>query len=60
MAKRSYEMCMKKSISMPEILFDKAEDRMRELGIVQLSHYFQRLVYKDVNSKEMDVSEKVP
>lgn len=45
--KKSYERAVKKSVSMPEILFDDAERRRRELRLSTTSDYFQYLVRRD-------------
>jgi hypothetical protein len=50
MTKKNYERATKRSISMPEILADKAEQRMREIGVYQFSDYIQRLVHRDVQA----------
>lgn len=45
--KKSYERAVKKSVSMPEILFDDAERRRHELRLSTMSDYFQWLVRHD-------------
>jgi hypothetical protein len=49
--KRPYELAVKKSVSMPEILFDKGCDRMRDLALSQFSDYIQLLIRKDTAEK---------
>lgn len=51
MKKKKYEMAVNKSISMPEILFDDAIKRMRDLQLSQFSDYMQALVRADVRRK---------
>ena len=46
-SKKTYERAIKKSVSMPEILFDDAERRRRDLRLSTMSDYFQYLVRRD-------------
>jgi hypothetical protein len=45
--KRSYERSVKKSVSMPEILFGKGLDRQRHYGYSTFSDYVQALIRRD-------------
>lgn len=51
--KRPYEMAVKKSISMPAMLFDKSTDRQRQHGYTTYSDYLQSLIRNDVQKAEM-------
>lgn len=45
--KRDYEKAIKKSVSMPEIMADEAEDRRRALRLSTFSDYIQHLIRND-------------
>lgn len=45
--KRVYERAVKKSISMPGMLFDKGTDKARSYGYSTFSDYVQMLIRKD-------------
>jgi hypothetical protein len=45
--KREYEKAVKKSVSMPEIMLDDAEQRRRALRLSTFSDYIQHLIRKD-------------
>lgn len=49
--KREYEKAVKKSVSMPEILADEAEDRRRALRMTTFSDYIQHLIRNDTNKE---------
>lgn len=46
--KKPYEMAIKKSVSMPQVLFDRGELRQRELGLSTFSDYIQALMRSDL------------
>lgn len=52
MPKKSYERAVKKSVSMPEILFDEAERRRHQMRLATMSDYFQYLVRRDTEPRE--------
>ncbi len=41
-------MAVKKTVSMPEILFDKSVDKMRQRGFSAYSDYIQDLIRRDI------------
>lgn len=47
--KRAYERAVKKSVSMPELLFDNAHGRQRELQLTTFSDYIQHLIRQDLS-----------
>lgn len=47
--KRSYERAVKKSISLPGMLFDKGTDNARSYGYTTFSDYVQMLIRKDTD-----------
>lgn len=51
-AKRHWERAVKKSVSMPEILLDKASDRQRQLTLPTFSDYIQLLIRLDLQQGE--------
>ena len=51
--KKRYEYAVKKSVSMPEILFDSAERRQHELRLSTMSDYIQHLVRRDTAPETM-------
>lgn len=53
-SKKSYEMAVKKSVSMPEILFDDGDGRRRELRLSTFSDYVQWLIRRDTNGEQHD------
>lgn len=48
MQKRTYEKAVKKSVSMPSMLFDKGVDRVRQIGYATFSDYIQMLIRQDL------------
>lgn len=56
MEKRSYERAVKKSVSMPELLFEKATDRMRAHNLTKFSDYLQALIRADLERKSTQLS----
>jgi hypothetical protein len=48
--KRTYEKAVKKSVSMPEFLFDHATDRQRQFRLATFSDYIQELIRRDTES----------
>lgn len=55
--KKSYERATKRSVSMPEILFDDAERRRRELRLSTMSDYFQYLVRRDTQPQSVPLAQ---
>lgn len=55
--KKSYERAVKKSVSMPEILFDEAERRRHELRLSTMSDYFQHLVRRDTERQSAPMAQ---
>ena len=49
--KPAYERAVKKSVSMPEILFSNGSARMRQYGFSQFSDYVQLLIRKDTTAE---------
>jgi metal-responsive CopG/Arc/MetJ family transcriptional regulator len=45
--KHEYEMAIKRSISMPSIMLDRALDKTRRRGFATFSDYIQDLIRKD-------------
>lgn len=45
--KRQYERAVKRSISMPEILHQRAQDKSRDRGFSTFSDYIQDLIRRD-------------
>lgn len=52
--KREYEKAVKKSVSMPEIMADEAEDRRRALRLTTFSDYIQHLIRNDTERPRHD------
>ncbi len=48
--KRPYERAVKKSISMPVLLHDRAIDKGRQRGFSTFSDYIQDLIRRDTDS----------
>lgn len=51
--KPTYERAVKKSVSMPEILFDNGTARMRQYGFSQFSDYVQLLIRRDTKNTSL-------
>jgi hypothetical protein len=45
--KRSYDRSVPKTISMPEVMLDAAQDKARRLGYPGFSDYIQMLIRRD-------------
>lgn len=49
--KKDYEKAVKKSVSMPQIMFDRADRRRQDLTLTTFSDYLQMLMRQDLGEK---------
>jgi metal-responsive CopG/Arc/MetJ family transcriptional regulator len=50
--KKPYKRAVKKSVSMPEMLYDQADSRRRAHQLTTFSDYIQTLIRKDVAASQ--------
>jgi hypothetical protein len=55
--KRDYERAIKKSVSMPGIMADEADDRRRALRLPTFSDYIQHLIRNDTDEHRKTISQ---
>lgn len=56
MSKRDYDYAVKKSVSMPEVLFDMASDEARRRGYTTFSDYIQSLLRDALMPKQNETN----